>query len=182
MATSVALPGNGDAWVTIAPLFILGCGLGLAYARLNEVGLRRVASTVTGLGSGTLIGARLVAAGLGAVVLAQILLLSATHKADEAIQANAGLSAVEKSQFKSVIQAAARGRDTGLDDVRSDQRVASGLAEISSAYTDGTRLALIVGAGFVGAAAATAYRFPKDSDSTSAQPSTSAGGPGRDSS
>ena len=165
LGTAAAVSDSGSTRVTLAPLFVLGCGLGLAYALVNEAALRDVPDRLTGLGSGMLIGFRWIAAGLGAVVLAQLLLVSGTFGARDAIKDTAGLTAAERVQAQQTIQAASRGRDTGLEELVKDSRMRAVLDGIESAYVTATRLTLLVGAAFVAGAALTGRRLPRDARS-----------------
>lgn len=150
-ATGALLPGNGPWSLSAVPLLGAGIGLGIAYARLNEAGLSHVADRFVGLGSGILIGLRFLAAGLGAAVLAQGLMVGASSLAIDAVrESDLSPPAIEKAEH--AVRAAARGSyGPLLAEERSTQSVL--VKDLRVSYTTAAQVTLWAAAGFVGLAA-----------------------------
>ncbi|MCH9815992.1 MAG: MFS transporter, partial [Actinomycetia bacterium] len=111
LAATALIGVPSESLVTTAPcLALLGIGMGIAYARINEAGLQRMPETHTSQGSGLLIGFRLIGGGLGSALLAQFLLLTATNAAEKAITSDAALSSAQQQELTQTIGAIGRGR------------------------------------------------------------------------
>jgi len=157
----VVVSQSGSAIPTIGPLALLGFGIGLAYTRVNEAGLREVADRFTGLGSGMLIGFRLFAAGLGGLLLAQALTLVATHDAEDKLTQDQTLSAAERTHVEHAIEAAGRGRYTLLLDVEDAPALRSAALEVTDSYTTSVRFTMAAGCIILLAGAFVATRLPR---------------------
>ncbi len=154
------LSETGSTISTMLPLFASGVGLGVGYSRLNEAGLQNVPDRYTGLGAGVLIGFRFVGAALGAALLAQGMMLSATQLAKSAID-EASLPQLQTDELKRAVESAGRGRYGPL--LAEENR--SALApELSDAYANGARFTLLLAAGSLGAAGLAARRLPRRAD------------------
>lgn len=148
---------DGSTIATIVPLFGTGLGLGVGYSRLNEAGLHNVPDRFTGLGAGVLIGFRFVGAALGAAILAQGMMLSATQLAKDTIR-NASLPETESRQLKRAVESAARGRYGPL--LTAENRSAA-TPQLTEAYAEGAKFTLFLAAGSLGIAGLTARRLPR---------------------
>ena len=152
---AVMVSETGSTIPTMLPLFGSGVGLGVGYSRLNEAGLQNVPDRYTGLGAGVLIGFRFVGAALGAALLAQGMMLSATQLAKSAID-EASLPQLQTDELKRAVESAGRGRYGPLltEENRSDLA-----PELSDAYANGARLTLLFAAGSLAAAGLAARRL-----------------------
>jgi hypothetical protein len=146
MGLALAITDAASVTTTIVPLTAVGVGLGLVYGRINEAGMRHVSDTQTGLGVGVLIGVRFIAAGLGGVILAQGLMLSATFDAQKAITDDGSLSQQQQTELLDAVSAAARGRYGPLSVVETSPTLDTGSGQIRDAYASGTRFTLFAGA------------------------------------
>ncbi len=159
MLACVALTVSSDG-STIAPMLPLcgsGLGLGIGYSRLNDAGLRNVPDRFTALGAGVLIGFRFLGAALGAALLAQGMMLSATQLAKDAIN-DASLSERESARLEAVVESAARGRYGPL--FTAENRSDLG-PQLSKAYAEGAKFTLFLAAVSLGCAGLTARRLPR---------------------
>ena len=159
-ATALVISPQTPDTATTGSLLLLGLGLGMAYARVNEAGLRHVADRLTGLGSGWLIGIRLLASGLGAVVLAQGLVLGATLEARGLLDGTE-LPAAERNDLKEALAQVARGRPGPLWDDEERAKLAAAAEQVAGDYDHATRATLLAAAGFVLAGAGAATRLAK---------------------
>jgi EmrB/QacA subfamily drug resistance transporter len=162
MAAAAAwrLPDDGAIGASAAPLAVLGIGLGVAYARINQAGLHAVPDRLTGLGSGLLIGTRFLAAALGAAVLSQLMMWSATSLARDTIAADSTLTVEQRDQAQHAVTAAARGRYGPLLAVESRPSDATAAQELRDSYTDAARGTLLAAGLFLLLGAAATRGFP----------------------
>jgi len=162
MAAAAAwrLPDDGAIGASAAPLAVLGIGLGVAYARINQAGLHAVPDRLTGLGSGLLIGTRFLAAALGAAVLSQLMMWSATSLARDTIAADSTLTVEQRDQAQHAVTAAARGRYGPLLAVESRPSDATSAQELRDSYTDAARGTLLAAGLFLLLGAAATRDFP----------------------
>jgi hypothetical protein len=146
---------------TIPSLWIQGVGMGMAYARISEAGLRDVPTTYTSQGSGLLIGMRLLGAGLGASLLAQFLLLPATITARDEILSSNTLADSSKEKIFDAISQVSRGNYGSLfaDELKPTLQAAT--QDVVAAYSASTRNTLLVGSAILVGAAVGARRLPK---------------------
>ena len=151
-----------ESLVTTAPcLGVLGIGMGIAYARINEAGLAHMPETHTSQGSGLLIGFRLIGGGLGAALLAQFLLLTATLAAEKEVMLQTTLTSTQQRNLTETIGAVSRGNYGSFFTDELQPTLQAATVDITDAYATGARNTLLVGGGLLVVAAFAARRLPK---------------------
>ncbi len=133
-------------WLSITPfLFIYGIGVGLATAQLTGVILQEVPVDRSGQGSGTQSTARQVGSALGIAVLGTVLFTATGAVLDSQLHREyPELSAEARSEVVDVVVVSA---GAAIPQLTAENPELG--ASAATAFTDGTRLSALVGAGFL---------------------------------
>jgi EmrB/QacA subfamily drug resistance transporter len=135
-----------STWAVVVPLlFVYGIGVGFATAQLTGVVLADVPVAQSGQGSGTQSTARQVGSALGIAILGTVLFLTLTNRFDSALT-TLGVADAQRVQLVDAVESTAGAVIPGL----AANPTTAGIAQAAeAAYTDATRLAALVAAGFL---------------------------------
>ena len=143
-----------SSWVGIVPLlFVYGVGVGFATAQLTGVVLADVPVERSGQGSGTQSTARQVGSALGIAILGTVLFLTLTAKLDSSLTQ----MSVPEQQRTQLVDAVESSAGAVIPQLAQNPQTAAVADAASLAFTDATRWAAAVAAGFlvIGLAAST---------------------------
>lgn len=166
---ALLLEPDGGLWRVLVPLVVYGVGLGMASAQLTGTILVDVPTEQSGQGSATQSTVRQLGSALGTAVIATVLAGSVASAAAGALTAasDAGLPSAVSSGLE---QSLAPSAGAVIAEVRSGESGASALPEaareraaeaLASAFTDGARAPLWVGAGCLALGVLATTRLPR---------------------
>ncbi|HEY6742880.1 MAG TPA: MFS transporter [Lapillicoccus sp.] len=155
-----------STWTVVVPLLIVyGVGVGFATAQLTGVVLADVPVERSGQGSGTQSTARQVGSALGIAILGTVLFLTLTNRFDSALT-TLPVSDAQRLQLVDAVESSA---GAVIPALAANPATAAVAEAAQVAYTDATRLAALVAAGFLLlglAASASLGRIPGRHEST----------------
>jgi len=135
-----------STWAVVVPLLIVyGVGVGFATAQLTGVVLADVPVERSGQGSGTQSTARQVGSALGIAILGTVLFLTLTNRFDSALTS----LPVSDAQRVQLVQAVESSAGAVIPALAANPATAAVAEAAQVAYTDATRLAALIAAGFL---------------------------------
>jgi MFS family permease len=135
-----------STWAVVVPLLVVyGVGVGFATAQLTGVVLADVPVERSGQGSGTQSTARQVGSALGIAILGTVLFVTLTNRFDSALTA----LPVSEGQRVQLVDAVESSTGAVIPALAANPASAAVADAAQAAYTDATRLAALVAAGFL---------------------------------
>jgi MFS family permease len=135
-----------STWAVVVPLLVVyGVGVGFATAQLTGVVLADVPVERSGQGSGTQSTARQVGSALGIAILGTVLFVTLTNRFDSALTA----LPVSEGQRVQLVDAVESSAGAVIPALAANPATAAVADAAQAAYTDATRLAALVAAGFL---------------------------------
>ncbi len=135
-----------STWVVVVPLlFVYGVGVGFATAQLTGVVLADVPVERSGQGSGTQSTSRQVGSALGIAILGTVLFLTLTSRFDDALSA----MSIPQPQRTQLVDAVVSSAGAAIPGIAADPATAQVAEAAGQAFTDATRWAAGVAAGFL---------------------------------
>ena len=135
-----------STWAVVVPLLVVyGVGVGFATAQLTGVVLADVPVERSGQGSGTQSTARQVGSALGIAILGTVLFLTLTDRFDSALTT----LSVPDAQRIQLVDAVESSAGAVIPALAANPATAAVAEAAQAAYTDATRLAALVAAGFL---------------------------------